>query len=92
MTAKNYVTRKELDKYMEAAGRTTREFLNPHLKRLEAALIWRGTWRNGESYALNDLVQDKGTVFVAVSPKAEGRPGTDSGWRQLVKTSAKEKP
>jgi hypothetical protein len=63
-----------------------REFLDPHLKRIESSLVWRGTWRTGESYAVNDMVQDKGTVWVAVASKAEGRPGADSGWRLLVKT------
>jgi hypothetical protein len=52
---------------------------------LNERLKWRGTWRTGEKFAVNDLVQDKGTVFVAVA-QTEGRPGADAGWRMLVKT------
>jgi hypothetical protein len=57
-------------------------------KELNERLRWRGTWRSGEKFCVNDLVQDKGTIFVAVA-QTEGRPGTEAGWRQLVKQDAK---
>jgi hypothetical protein len=73
-----YVTRTEFDAFLDV--------LKDELRK---RLLWRGTWRSGEQYAVNDAVQDKGTVFIAVAPKAEGRPGVDAGWRQLVKTEVK---
>ena len=53
---------------------------------LDKRLLWRGTWRAGESYVANDLVQDKGTIFVCTAAKSEERPGSGPGWRMLVKT------
>jgi hypothetical protein len=81
-----YVTGDDLKALMEFIKTEMNDIQEATQAALNKRLLWRGTWRSGETYAVNDMVQDKGTVWVAVAAKAEGRPGADSGWRMLVKT------
>ena len=55
-------------------------------ERASKAMSWRGTWRAGESYAANDIVQDRGTIHVCAAAKSDARPGSGAGWRMLIKT------
>lgn len=50
---------------------------------------WKGTWRAGGEYKANDVVQDKGSNWIAVAPKPDGRPGSGCGWRLMAKDQAK---
>jgi predicted DNA-binding protein (UPF0251 family) len=88
-TVEAYVTQDEFNEFRECLYHGLKKDLATIKAELSKRLLWRGTWRSGEQYDVNDAVQDKGTVFIAVAPKAEGRPGTDAGWRQLVKTEVR---
>jgi hypothetical protein len=89
----DYVTADAVDFAFGAmATQLKSEALDPiyaRLAKLEAeSLRWAGTWRAGNTYRQNDLVQDKGLAWVAVAPDASARPGEGSGWRMLQKSEA----
>jgi N-acyl-D-aspartate/D-glutamate deacylase len=76
--APDYVTRDEFDAFLDV--------LKDELRK---RLLWRGTWKAGESYQENDLCQDKNTLHVCTATATDARPGTGAGWRQLVRPEVK---
>jgi hypothetical protein len=66
-------------------GRTERhEFVFP-------VPIYRGVWREGETYQRGDTVTWGGSTFIAQKDTPEGKPETSSDWRLSVKAGRNAK-
>jgi hypothetical protein len=84
-----YVTWKELDRYMEAAGKAVREVLNPLEERLkaleEAPAEFKGPWREKDApYPQRSLVV-RGGCFWFTRVKTSAKPGDNRDWVLVAK-------
>jgi hypothetical protein len=80
-----YVTEAEFGKTLEKIGQMTRRAID---EAVSTRLAWKGAWREGTDYAVNDLCQDRGALFVCKAKTTGGRPGANPGWQLLHKTKA----
>jgi hypothetical protein len=84
------VTLSDYERIGEFVGKAIKP-LQDRIAELEQrkAMEWKGTWRPGNAYAEHDVVQDKSSLWVCVSPTTAARPGTGAGWRMMTKEKAK---
>jgi hypothetical protein len=83
----------ELGKFMRARMDELEAKLTARIETVEgASMRWRSTWRAGNSYIANDVVQHRSSLWVCKATSTGSQPGTESGWQLMSKPQVVARP